>query len=439
MQLYSLTFLYLFLPVSLALFLITPAKWRSAVLFLISIAFYGLSQPDQFLIFCGMLVLQYALSEGLRRTEGSPRLHKAIYVFGIMENAGAMILFSALNQITGRAIPLGTMVVAFTSLGYLVDVYKYDAEYETNFFRFGLFLGFFAKLYRGPLVRIDNLWKKPIPPKPTLEQIGNGLVKFIRGLAKYVLLSVPIGQVCADLKAADELTVVGAWMVMITFAMKIFFDLSGFCDMARGLGLCFGLELPKNFWFPFQSASVTEFFSRFNMTVTEFFHYYVYDNLKSEKPTPLQDALNTSLVCMLAGVWFGIRMNFIVWGLYIAAFILLEKWFLGRYLERIPRFFSGIYTFCVTMLSMVIFSADSLGEMLRYFGAMFGFSAIFSTAETAYDISGSVIPLIAGAVLLTNFMSVLIHKLRRRSPSVGGAYDLVMSTVLLALCTAYLL
>jgi alginate O-acetyltransferase complex protein AlgI len=140
-----------------------------------------------------------------------------------------------------------------------------------------------------------------------------------------------------------------------------------------------------------------------------------------------------------AGVWFGIRMNFIVWGLYIAAFILLEKWFLGRYLERIPRFFTGIYTFCVTMLSMVIFSADSLGEMLRYFGAMFGFSAIFSTAETAYDISGSVIPLIAGAVLLTNFMSVLIHKLRRRSPSVGGAYDLVMSTVLLALCTAYLL
>lgn len=439
MQLYSLTFLYLFLPISLALFWITPAKWRSAALFFISIAFCGLSQPGQFPIFCAAIVFQYILSEGLRRTEEKPKLRKAIYVFGIVENACVMILFSALNQITGRAIPLGTMVVSFTALGYLVDIYKYDAEYETNFFRFGLFLGFFAKLYRGPLVRIDNLWKRPLSPATTPEQIGDGLVKFIRGLAKYVLLSVPIGKVCADLKAADELTVVGAWMVMITFAMKIFFDLSGFCDMARGLGLCFGLELPKNFWFPFQSGSVTEFFSRFNITVTEFFHHYVYDNLKSEKPTPLQYAVNTALVCMLAGVWFGIRMNFIVWGVYIAAFILLEKWTLGRYLGRVPKFFSGIYTFCVTMLSMVIFSADSLGDMLRYFGAMLGFAVSFSTAETTYDISGSVIPLIAGAILLTDFMSTLIHKLRRRSPSAGGVYDLVMSTVLLALCTAYLL
>ena len=439
MQLYSLTFLYLFLPASLALFLITPAKWRSAALFWISAAFYALAQPGHFPMFCAVLALSYALSEGLRRTEARPKLRRSIYIFGIVANACVMIWFSALNQITGREVPLGTMVVAFTSLGYLVDVYKYDAEYETNFFRFGLFLGFFAKLYRGPLVRVDNLWKKPLSPETMLAQIGEGLAKFIRGLAKYLLLSVPIGKVFAELKAADELTVVGAWMVMITFAMKIFFDLSGFCDMARGLGLCFGLELPKNFWFPFQSGSVTEFFSRFNMTVTEFFHYYVYDNLKSEKPTSLQYAVNTSLVCMLAGVWFGIRMNFIVWGVYIAAFILLEKWFLGRYLERIPKFFAGIYTFCVTMLSMVIFSADSLTEVPRYFGAMLGLGASFSTAETAYDLSGSLIPLVAGAILLTNFMSMLIHRLRRRSPAAGGVCDLVVNAVLLALCTAYLL
>ena len=441
MQMMSLTFVYLFLPAALAVYYIVPRAGRNAVLALISAAFFALAQPGSFWLFAGSVALHFTLSEAMRRAEGRQKLRRALMVFGVLENVGVILWFSVRCQLDGTQMPLGTMVVSVTALGYIVDVYKHDAEYERNFIDYALFATFFPKLYTGPLVRIDQMRDDIRGRRFSLDVMSDGFVLFIRGLAKYVLLATPLEEMYDGLKAAgeNELSVLGAWMITVTLAMTLFFKLSGFCDMARGVGLLFGLELPKNFYFPFQSPCVTDFLDRFNMTVTQFFRHYVYDNLQTKRSTALQFTLNTVLICMLCGLWFGVKLSYIFWGLYIAAFIVLEKLWLGERLQRIPALFRRVYTFCVTMVSMVIFSGDSLTQISQYFKAMVGAGVPFYTSEVAYILSGNYIALVAGVLLSTSTLSMAADYVRRRRPGLMDAVSLVGSLAMLALTTAFMI
>lgn len=441
MQMTSLTFIYLFLPAALALYYLAPKRLRNGALLLISAAFFALAQPDRFWLLACSVALHFLLSEAIRRTENRPKLRRAIMVAGVVENVGVILWFSIRCQLDGGQMPLGTMVVSVTALGYLVDVYKHDAEYERSFVDYALFAAFFPKLYTGPLIRIDQVRDRLKSRGFSMEDMGSGLKLFIRGAAKYVLLATPLDGMYVSFKAAGEsgLSVLGAWMITITLAMSLFFRLSGFCDMARGVGLLFGIALPKNFYFPFQSPCVTDFLDRFNMTVTQFFRHYVYDNLQSKKSTGLKFVVNTVLICMLCGLWFGVKISYIFWGLYIAAFIALEELWLGKRLEKWPMLFRRIYTFCVTMVSMVIFSADSTAQIFSYFGAMVGAGVPFYTDEVAYIISGDYIALIAGALLLTSTLSVAGDYMRKREPQLTELFSLASSLALLALTTAVLI
>jgi alginate O-acetyltransferase complex protein AlgI len=226
---------------------------------------------------------------------------------------------------------------------------------------------------------------------------------------------------------------------MIVFAMMIFFDLSGFCDMAMGLGRCFGMDLPQNFYFPFQSPSVSDFLDRFNMTITGFFRHYVYDVLRNDKNSRPQFIVNTLLITMLCGIWFGIEMNFIIWGLYIAAFIIFEEFFLNRVLKKIPPFFARVYTFVVTMFSMVIFSAKDVDSIFINFKAMFGIDASVITDSVAYIVSQNMLIIFVGAFFLISAFSMFVQYLSKKAPRLFGIFAILESFVLLTLITAGLI
>lgn len=437
----SLGFLYFFLPLSLILFYIVPGRMRSVTLLFISLCFFILAEPQYALLFTGSVVFHYILTLLMKKTEAKPLLRRTLMVFGVTENVAVILWFSVRFELYGEYMPLGTMVLSVTALGMLVDIYKHDAPYSKGFIEHALFLTFFPKLYTGPLVRFGETRGLGYTGHFSLSRFGDGIKLFIRGLAKYVLLYSPLNEIYLALKVAGEkeLSVFGAWLITITLAMTLFFRLSGFCDMARGVGTLFGVDLPKNFYYPFQSPSVTDFLDRFNMTVTQFFRHYVYDNLQSEKNTIPKLAVNTALICMLSGLWFGIRTNYICWGLYIAFFIVLEELFLGDILRKIPRFFARVYTFAITMLSMVVFSADSPSRALAYSKAMIGLDVPLYTNEVAYITGEGVVEIVVGALLLTSTLSMISSYIRRRHPSFMGMASSLSSLLLLLMCTAVLL
>ncbi len=441
MEFSSLTFLYFFLPAALILFNLTPQKFKNTALAVISSLFVFLLDSALFLPYIGDIVLLYFVSETMMRYDENKKAKKSLLVFGICFNIAVIIAFSLSNQLSGGFAPFWAMVISFTAIGYFVDVYKGEAAAIRNFADFFVFIGFFGKLFRGPLIRTESAAKLPSFEKFSVTETGSGLYLFIRGLAKYVVLAIPLMDIHEKLLIANanEASVFGAWLDMIVFSMMIFFDLSGFCDMARGLGRCFGMDLPKNFYFPFQSPMVTDFLDRFNMTVTGFFRHYIYDVLRNDKNSKPQFIVNTILICMLCGIWFGIEMNYIFWGLYIAAFIIIEELFLGKILLRIPRIFARVYTFAVTMFSMTIFSAKSVSSIIPTFKAMFGVEAGLITDEVSFIVSQNMLVLILGTFFLISAFSMLMHYISKKHLSLFALIAVIESGILLALITAQLL
>ena len=434
----SLTFIYLFLPASVLLFSLAPKKAKNPVLALLSAAFYFLAEPESFWLFALTVAVQFALSEWLVRTENEAA-RRRIRNVAVLENVAMLLYFSLSNQLFGTAVPMGIMVVSFTAIGYFIDVEKGDDAPLRSFADLAVFLGFFGKLYRGPLSRLsDSLSSEQAP---SAERIGEGGALFLRGLAKYVLLARPLGTMHGELMQANlaQSSVVGAWGAVISLGMELFFDLSGFCDMARGLGFCFGLELPKNFYYPFQSPSVTDFLDRFNMTVTAFFRHYVYDRLRTRKDSFLQLSADTLLIAMLCGVWFGIRMNFVLWGIYIGIFIILEEVFLGKLLRQIPKIFARVYTFCVTMFSMTFFTTGNGFTVFETLKAMFGVGVSATTEAVSYIFSKNMLVLIGGFFFLTSILSMGTRLLYKKSKLLYNIFAVAESALLLILITGELL
>lgn len=441
MAINSLTFLYFFLPAALIIFNLAPKKLKSAVLAVISAAFVLLSDAELFPFFIVDILIQYGISEAMLRAAEKPKSRKILLVFAITLNTAVIIISSIMNQLSGGFAPFGAMVISLTAIGYFVDVYKGEANPIRSLADFTVFTGFFGKLSRGPLIRTNSVKKTEAGDRFSLSETGSGLYLFIRGLAKYIILAMPLAEIHEKLAAANsgEISVVGAWLDMLVFSMMIFFDLSGFCDMARGLGRCFGMELPKNFYFPFQSPSVGDFLDRFNMTVTGFFRHYIYDVLRNDRNSRPQFVVNTVLICMLCGIWFGIEMNYIVWGLYIAAFIIIEEFLLKKLLANIPRIFARGYTFAVTMFSMTIFSAEDVNSIIPTFKAMFGAGTQMMTDEVSYIISQNMFVLVAGTFFLISAFSMFIRFLSKKAPGLYSALAVIESAVLLILITAELL
>ena len=443
MELHSLSFLFLFLPLTLAAYYLAPGRAKSAVLLVASLVFYALLQPIWLPVMVVSVIADYCIALGIHRLGRADKRSTLLIRIAVVKALGMIVLVSATHQIYGSSLPLGIYIYLLTSLGYLLDFYRGEVPFEPSLINYGVFCCFFGKLNAGPLVEYREVGQSIAKPELSLVGLGQGLCIFIRGLAKKVLVADGITEVYLSLKAipATQLNLAGGWALVFTSIFSIYFTLSSYCDMARGLGRCFGMELPFNFRYPLEAGTINDFFSRFNTTVSRFIRKHVYLALGSDQHGKLSASLNLLLIAMLMGLWFGLQMNYLAWGACLGLLLIAESLWLKPLLEHIPPFFVRIITFAATLLSFAVFSADSLETAWLYLRSLVGLGA--STAETSnqvlYLLSSHYTVIVLCFLISSSLMTTIGKKLAKRYPTISAAGGTVIHLGLLTAAVAFLL
>lgn len=374
MHIYTLSFLLVFLPLTALIYYTVPPRYRTFTLFLASVYFYGSISPLGMLVMLASVGVDYLISMPIFLGGKGDRRAKLLLLFGAGKNILLFVFLSSWSQLQDTAMPLGAAVYTFTSLGYLVDLYNGETDLAATPYDFGLFCCFFGKLYVGPILSYSDFSRQLRDFKPSLTKVGGGLVFLLHGLAKKVILAdsleVLVGQL-RDIPYLDK-TVLSVWLLVLCTIFQIYYTLSGYSDMARGIGSIFGLDLPENFHYPLQAESVTDFFSRFNISANRFVRKYVYGALGAEDNGPLATTLNIMLITMLMGLWYGVRLNYLVWGASLGVFIVLETLWGDRFFAKVPALGRWLYTLVVIVISFAWYSSLSLSQGGFYLQTMLG-------------------------------------------------------------------
>ena len=339
------------------------------------------------------------------------------------------------------ALPVGISFYTFSALSYIIDVYKGTVPAQRNFISFGVYLTMFPRLLAGPIVRYKDIFEQLTVRRHTWYKFGQGVTLFIRGLGKKVLLADNISAAFNAIAAipGDERSVLTAWVGALAYTMQIYFDFSGYSDMAIGLGKMFGFEFGKNFDYPYISKSVTEFWRRWHISLGSWFRDYVYIPLGGNRVAVGRHVANILIVWMLTGLWHGSAWNFIIWGLYYGLLLLLEKYFLAKYLEKLPGIVQKIYAFIFAVFGWVLFSATSLSGAFTFLGNMFGIGGHGLVDSTGlYYLGANLILLVICFFCSTPFVwkhysRIALKKGAWRSVAAAGIY-----TAIIVLSLAYL-
>lgn len=374
MHIYTLSFLLVFLPVTVLIYYTVPAHYRVFVLFLASLYFYASLSTLGLAVMLASVGLDLLAAKPLFLWGKGDRRARLLLLAAAAKNILLFVTLSSLSQLQNTEMPLGVVVYAFTSLGYLADLYNGEADLVVDPYEYGLFCCFFGKIYVGPILSYNDFSRQLRDFKPSLTKIGSGAAFLLHGLAKKVILADSLAVLTGELRAIPYLdkTVLSVWMLIVCAILQVYYTLSGFSDMAKGLGSIFGLELPENFHYPLQSESVTDFFSRFNISANRFVRKYVYGALGAEDNGPLSTTLNIMLITMLMGLWYGIRLNYLIWGGSLGLFIVLETLWGEALFDRLPALARRLYTLVVIVVSFAWYSSLSFSQGLFYLQTMFG-------------------------------------------------------------------
>ena len=447
----TLLFLFLYLPITLVVYYFVPGRFRNLWLFIVSLFFYGWGEPVYIILMLVTITVNYASGILIERFRDDGNKAKWILVANTIICLGFLGFFKytdlfidTLNSLFGLSIPLlelslpiGISFYTFQSMSYPIDVYRGDGDVQRNFINFGAFVTLFPQLIAGPIVRYKDIDDQLEFREHNLDRFGSGVERFMQGLAKKVLLANGIGSlwdVCAS-AGAGELTVVGAWLGAVAFSLQIYYDFSGYSDMAIGLGRMLGFEFLENFNYPYISKSVTEFWRRWHMSLGTWFRDYVYIPLGGNRCGFPRQILNIAVVWGLTGFWHGANWTFLLWGLYYAFFLIIEKLFLLKKLEALPAL-GHVYSVLVAIFGWMIFQLDSVSEAFSYYGAMLGIRCAGLINSTDIFYLTSYLPILIAAILaatplLKNLYFRIPESIRRYTPPV-----LVVSALLV--CTAKL-
>ena len=451
----SLTFLLCFLPAVLLVYFAVPRQGKNAVLFLFSLLFYAWGEPVYVVLMIFSTVLDYTCGRLVEKYRGTSK-QKIGLLISVFVNLGLLFFFKytdffigTINDIFGVNIPLlnlplpiGISFYTFQTMSYTIDVYRGEAKMQKNIISFGAYVSLFPQLIAGPIVRYQDIADQLDERTHSFDKFGDGVKRFVTGLGKKVLLANNIGLLWSSISESniENLTTVGAWLGIIAFAFQIYFDFSGYSDMAIGLGKMLGFEFLENFNYPYISKSVTEFWRRWHMSLGTWFRDYVYIPLGgNRKGLPIQ-LRNIAIVWLLTGFWHGASWNFVLWGVFYGALLVCEKLFLLKWLEKAPAFVGHIYTMLSVLLGWVLFAFDDFGKGLVFLKAMFCSGAGFVSNGVLYQLL-SYLPLIVICVIAsTPLMKKLYEKMNAKC---GEGVLLTVDTVrilgLSALSVAYLI
>ncbi len=438
MQFCSLSFLYMFLPISVILFYTVPAHRRNLALLAISLLFYSMADNTWLVVMMLSICFDYVMAGLIEDYKSSQKYSRVIFYICVVKELLMIIWCDMMHQLRGMSIPVGLYVYTLTSLGYITDLYKGKIKKEDNIVDFALLCCFFGKIFAGPLVSGKEFIAQLKVQKRSLSGMGEGVVTFVRGFAKQAVLAAGMHEVYEQLQMlnAEQITVMSAWLLMISYTFSLYYVLAGFCDMARGLGKIFGLELPRNFYYPFQSRTVQDFFDRFNITYADFLKRYIINPLGRGDGGFWNYASSTLLLAVLMGFWFGINLNNLVWGIYFTVFIIIEKYVLFRWIPKIPPMFLRLYTFSIVMLSFTIFAGENLSQTAEYLRAMFGVGSItFSNNSLLYIIAQHWAVILLSFIFATNITDKINGFLNKYTPMLSNVLSVVLNVVVLITAT----
>ena len=387
----SITFLFLFLPVTVLIYYLVPQKTRNLVLLIASLFFYAWGEPVYVVLMILSILLNFFCGKDIGEKRADPVRAKRSLIFAVVMNVLILgffkyygLLMETLNvlfpyEIPYRelALPIGISFYTFQELSYLIDIYRGNAKPQQRLLPFALYISMFPQLIAGPIVRYVDIEAQLLNRVMSMRKFGQGVMYFIVGFAKKVVLADSIGALYEQITALSigSFSVLTAWVGCLAFAFQIYFDFSGYSDMAIGLGKMFGFEFRKNFQYPYIAKNIGEFWRRWHISLGTWFREYVYIPLGGNKCPASRHLLNLLIVWALTGLWHGAQWNFLVWGLYYGVILILERYVWGRALGRLPAFVQHIYTFVLVLIGWVFFFSPSLGAAMDYLGVMFGAGA----------------------------------------------------------------
>ena len=384
----STAFLFAFLPAVLALYFLVPARFREGrnlILLAFSLFFYFYGEPKGIFVMLLSIAINYAAAWLIDRP--GARHRRLLLAAAVAVNLGIlcyykytgflldnlMALTGAQWQVPDIVMPIGISFFTFQGMSYVFDVFFRTVPAQKNPLHVAMYISLFPQLVAGPIVRYETIAQEVLCRKETLGDAAEGMRRFVIGLAKKMLLANPMGQIATDVfaRSADSLGAPLAWVGALAFTFQIYFDFSGYSDMAIGLGRVFGFHFLENFNYPYIAASITDFWRRWHMSLSQWFRDYVYIPLGGNRKGPARQVVNLLIVWGLTGLWHGAAWNFVLWGLYFAALLIVEKFLLRRVLERLPRVVRHVYSLLLIIIGWVIFNASSLDQAGGYLRAMF--------------------------------------------------------------------
>lgn len=440
----SISFLYYFLPLTLAFYFSVPQKFKNAVLLLASLVFYGWGEP-KYVLLMGFLVLQgYGFGLLLERYRGK-RTGRICCMVSVVVSLSFLLYFKYadfflgnFNRVTGLSLPLlrlalpvGISFYTFQIISYTVDVYRGEAA-QRNPVRLAAYVVMFPQLVAGPIVRYSDLAGQLADRTHSFRGAAYGIRRFVIGLAKKILLANQLGELCGVFRASGEKSVLFHWMYAVAFTLQIYFDFSGYSDMAIGLGKILGFDFPENFNYPYISKSITEFWQRWHMSLGSWFRDYVYIPLGGNRVKKFRWICNLMIVWFLTGFWHGAEWNFIAWGLFFGLLLILEKLLLRKWLEK-SKILRHIYVVLAVLSSFVLFDAANLPDAWFYIRAMFGAGGFpVVSAEGLYYLKSFSVILVMAVIGATPLISTGIKRLRERAVF-AKAFNIMEPIVLLLL------
>ncbi|MCR5587447.1 MAG: MBOAT family protein [Lachnospiraceae bacterium] len=465
----NIEFLYVFLPLVLICYVVAPRFLKNAVLLVFSLIFYAWDKPIYALLMIFSIIMNYVFGLIVEKEKNKKKTGKWALVVAVVLNLLLLGIFkytsfvvSTVNHISGSdvsainvtlpivnktidlmhiALPIGISFYTFQAMSYVIDVYRGHTKANKSIVGFGTYISMFPQLIAGPIVRYKTVDKEIRERKETIEDFSEGIFRFTVGLGKKVLIANNVGALWDEIRVMEnaELSTFTAWLGLFAFTLQIYFDFSGYSDMAIGLGRMFGFHFLENFDHPYESLSITEFWRRWHMSLGTWFKEYVYIPLGGNRHGMARQLVNIAIVWLLTGLWHGASWNFVIWGAYYAVLLLFEKVVLLKVLKKAPKIISWIYTFLFVVLGWGIFSMSDMSHTKDYISALF-FNAGKGLASKngAFLALGSLILLVVGFIGSLSLPAKLANKISSKNENLKLILKIVFVVVVMVLCTAFM-
>lgn len=452
----SLTFMFVFLPIVLLLYYAVPKKFKNLFILISGLIFYAWGEPVYVLIMIASTLIDYTAGLLIYKFDKNKTVKLICLLVSLIMNLGLLGVFKYsgfimqnIDALFGTSLfdpkyalplPIGISFFTFQSMSYTIDMYMGKIKVQKNPISFAAFVTLFPQIVAGPIVRYDDIAAELDNRTVDIDCIYDGILKFITGVGKKVLIANNIGMLWTTVKGLEqsELSVLTAWLGIIAFTLQIYFDFSGYSDMAIGLGKMMGFNFPQNFNYPYQSKSISEFWRRWHITLGAWFKSYVYFPLGGSRKGKGRTVFNLAVVWLLTGIWHGASWNFILWGVLYGVVIIIEKLFFGKILEKIPSFFSWLYTIILVILGWVLFDTADIPTALGYMGAMFGGTGTLVNDQGMYYLLNYGIIIVIAVFACTDAFKLILEKIKTKAPMLINYLTPFTKLAVLVLSTAYL-